>query len=273
MLENFLHIGPLTLSPFGIAMAAAFLLAYAILKWGFRWLEVGDTEDASAVVLAAGLGGIAGAKIYYAILYSDWRLLFDRFGLVWYGGFIGGAIAVLWVIQRRKLASWKAVDAATPALAIGYAVGRIGCFLVGDDYGMPTDLPWGVKFPFGLPGATTAGFMRREYGAQVPFDIPAETLIPVHPTQLYETAAGLLIGLVGLTLLRRRAAYGTTSVVVISLLALERFGVEFLRAKDDRMLGMFTLAQVLSLAVLIAIWLLWWRNQRYRGAIDARSDA
>ena len=76
MLENSLDIGPLTLSPFGIAMASAFLLAYAILRWGFQWLDVGDTEDASAVVLGAGLGGIAGAKIYYAILYSDWRLLF-----------------------------------------------------------------------------------------------------------------------------------------------------------------------------------------------------
>jgi phosphatidylglycerol:prolipoprotein diacylglycerol transferase len=261
MLENFLHIGPLALSPFGISMAGAFLLAYVILRRGFRTLEIGDTEDASAVVLAAGLGGIFGAKIYYAILYGDWRLLFDRFGLVWYGGFIGGALAVLWVIRRRNLASWRAVDAATPALAIGYAIGRVGCFLVGDDYGMPTDLPWGVKFPFGLPGATTAGFMRREYGAQVPFDIPAETLIPVHPTQLYETVAGLLIGCLGLLLLRRGVATGTVSVTVISLLAVERFGVEFLRAKDDRLLGPFTLAQVLSVAVLTSIWLLWWRRK------------
>ncbi|MEE8369031.1 MAG: prolipoprotein diacylglyceryl transferase family protein [Thermoanaerobaculia bacterium] len=269
MLENFVDIGPLTLSPFGIAMAGAFLFAYAILRWGFQWLDVGDTEDASAIVLGAGLGGIAGAKIYYAILYSDWRLLFDRFGLVWYGGFIGGAGAVLWVIRRRRLVSWKAVDAATPALAIGYAIGRIGCFLVGDDYGMPTALPWGVKFPFGLPGPTTAGFMRREYGAQVPFDVPAETLIPVHPTQLYETAAALFIGVLGLMMVRRRVAAGTTSMVVLSLLAFERFGVEFLRAKDDRMLGSITLAQVLSLAVVAVLWFLWWR---YRPAIDSRSD-
>ena len=72
------------------------------LRWGLKHLQAGDAEDASAILLAAVLGGILGAKLYYAALYRDWRLVFDRAGLVWYGGFILGALAVLWVARRRR---------------------------------------------------------------------------------------------------------------------------------------------------------------------------
>ena len=106
--------------------------------------------------MAAGIGGVLGAKIYYALLYRDWSLLFERFGLVWYGGLILGTLAVIWVARRRRLTGWAVTDAAAPGLALGYGLGRIGCFLVGDDFGMPTDLPWGVAFPKGLPAPTTA---------------------------------------------------------------------------------------------------------------------
>ena len=84
------------LTPAGPTLVA-FLSAYLQLRWGFRRLDLGDEEDASAIVLAAGIGGILGAKLYYAALYGDWRLLLGRFGLVWYGGFILGVIAVVWV--------------------------------------------------------------------------------------------------------------------------------------------------------------------------------
>ena len=84
-------------------MVVAFLAAWAQLRWGFRRLGGGDEEDASALLLAAGIGGIVGAKIYYAALYGDWRLLMDRSGLVWYGGFLLGAVAVVWVVRRRRL--------------------------------------------------------------------------------------------------------------------------------------------------------------------------
>lgn len=262
MIQELIRIGPISISPFGIMLAAAFFAALVQLRWGLKYLQAGDAEDAGAILVAAVLGGILGAKIYYAALYRDWRLIFDRAGLVWYGGFILGALAVLWVARRRRLDAWALADAAAPALALGYAVGRIGCFLVGDDFGMPTKLPWGVKFPAGVPAPTTAGLMRHEYGAVVSEDIPDTELIAVHPTQLYETIGAGLIWLVGVWLLRRGARRGTTTVVVLSLLAVERFLVEFLRAKDDRFVAGLTLAQALSLVALVVMGLLWMKLSR-----------
>ncbi len=253
MINELFHIGPLAISPFGVMMVAAFVGGYFQLRWGLRELGVGDAEDASALVLAAGIGGIVGAKIYYAILYRDPGLLLERYGLVWYGGFALGALAVVWVARRRRLPAWSAADAAAPGLALGYGLGRIGCFLVGDDFGMPTDLPWGVAFPKGLPGPTTAGLMRAEYGAEIPLDIPNDQLIAVHPTQLYETLAALVIWAVGVRLIKRQVPTGVTTLTVVVLMALERFLVEFVRAKDDRLWAGFTLAQVISLTVVIVI--------------------
>jgi phosphatidylglycerol:prolipoprotein diacylglycerol transferase len=260
MIQELFRIGSFAISPFGVMLVLSFIASYAQLSWGMRRLHIGDEEDASALVFAAGVGGIVGAKVYYALLYQDWRLLIDRSGLVWYGGFVLGTAAVLWVMRRRHLPAWQTLDAATPALALGYAVGRIGCFLVGDDYGRPTDLPWGVAFPVGLP-RTTAGVLRDTYGYDLP-GLPDDALVKVHPTQLYETLIALAIWWVGLRLLRRGVPPGLVALPVLALLALERFGVEFLRAKDDRLLGGFTVAQAISLAVCVLVVGLWWNRRR-----------
>jgi phosphatidylglycerol:prolipoprotein diacylglycerol transferase len=179
--------------------------------------------------------------------------------LVWYGGFLLGTAAVVWTMRRRRLALWPTLDAATPALALGYAIGRVGCFLVGDDYGRPTQLPWGVAFEHGLP-PTSAWHLRREFGLEIPPEIPGATLLRVHPTQLYETAAGLAIWAFGVWLLRRLARTGgrpgSVALPLFALLAVERFLVEILRVKDDRFLGPFTLAQAISVLVLAALPLL-----------------
>jgi phosphatidylglycerol:prolipoprotein diacylglycerol transferase len=262
MIDEVFHIGSFSISPFGLMLVFAFLASYFQLRWGMQRLGIGDEEDASALIFAAGVGGIVGAKVYYAILTQSWRVLFDRSGLVWYGGFIVGTLAVLVMMRWRKLPAWPLVDAVAPALAIGYAVGRIGCFLVGDDYGRPTDLPWGVAFPKGLP-RTTAGELRDTFGLHIPASIPDDTLLRVHPTQLYETAMGLLIWGIGLWLLRRRRLpVGVTGLVVLGLLAIERFLVEFLRAKDDRFFAGFTLAQGISLTVLLIVAVLAWMRRR-----------
>lgn len=266
MYPEIFRIGDFAFTSFGLMLVLAFVGSYLQLSWGLRRTGAGDEEDASALVFAAGVAGIVGSKVYFAILYTDWRLLWSRSGLVWYGGFILGALAVLWVMRRRRLPGWASADAAAPALALGYAIGRVGCFLVGDDYGRPTDLPWGVKFPEGLP-PTTAGTLRG-LGVEVPADVTNGTVLAVHPTQLYETAMALLIWGVGVMLLRRRARRGTVALVVLALLAVERFLVEILRAKDDRFLGPFTVAQALSVLVLLLIAVLWTRRPR-----GARSEA
>jgi phosphatidylglycerol:prolipoprotein diacylglycerol transferase len=263
MIQELFRIGPIAISPFGVMMVLAFLAGYAELRRNLLATGAGDDDDASSLVFAAGLAGIAGAKIYYAALYRDFGLLFERSGLVWYGGFLAGVAAVLWVAHRRRLSFARLVDAMAPALALGYGIGRIGCFLVGDDYGRPTDLPWGIAYPDGLP-PTTAGFLRSEFGIAIPAEVPDSALLAVHPTQLYELAAGVAIWLVGRRLLGRLRA-GETGLWVLSLLSVERFLVEFLRAKDDRFLGPLTVAQALALAVLAGSLLLLARLRRPAG--------
>src|SRR6202049_2139461 len=112
MIQELVHIGKFSVSPFGLMLVCAFLAAYAQLRWGMRRLGVGDEEDASALVFAGGLGGIIGAKVYYALLNWDWHVLLDRSGLVWYGGFVVGAAAVLLVARRRRLPAWPLLRAA-----------------------------------------------------------------------------------------------------------------------------------------------------------------
>jgi phosphatidylglycerol:prolipoprotein diacylglycerol transferase len=264
MFREIFRIGPLSISPFGLMMVIAFFAAYLQLRRNLVSLEIGDDEDASAILLAAALGGILGAKIYYAILYRDWRLLLERYGLVWYGGFVLGTLAVLWTIRRRRLPPWLGADAIAPALPLGYALGRVGCFLVGDDYGRPTDLPWGVKFPVGLPRTDVAN-LRDQFGVQFPSSMPDDQLVAVHPTQLYETVLGLAIWLISLRILARSRRPGTTALAVLAMLAVERFAIEFLRAKDDRFLGPFTLAQAVSVVVIAIVAVVWARRPRSSG--------
>jgi phosphatidylglycerol:prolipoprotein diacylglycerol transferase len=270
MIQELFRIGSFAISPFGVMLVLAFVASYFQLLWGMRRLGLGDDEDASAVIFASGVGGIVGAKIYYAILNRDVSLLWDRSGLVWYGGFILGTLAVLFTMYKRGLFRWGMADVTALGLALGYAVGRLGCFLVGDDYGRPTDLPWGVAFPVGLP-PTTAGALRSMFGVDVPASIPDDRLLRVHPTQLYETFSCLVIWGIGMWLLRRQAREdrppGLVALVVLGLLAVERFLVEILRAKDDRFFGPFTLAQVISVAVVAVILIVAWvRHRRLRAA-------
>src|SRR5436190_14592094 len=142
MYPTLVKFGSFEITTFGLMMFLAFVVAGWVLTRQFR--RYGLTDDlASTLVMAAAIGGIVGAKIYYAILYHSWAELFSRAGLVWYGGLMGGAIACSLVIVRNKVDFLVAADAAAPSLAIGYAIGRIGCFLVGDDYGAPTNGWWG----------------------------------------------------------------------------------------------------------------------------------
>lgn len=246
-------IGRLTITSFGVMMALAFLTAYQVGR-----LELGrmgkDPELAGDVLLGALIGGIVGAKLYYVFLNWDLTvqdplgMLFSRAGLVWYGGFLGGAAGVILMIRRRGEEIPPLADAIAPALALGYAVGRIGCFLVGDDYGRPTDSWVGIAFPQGSP-PSTAGNLREGFGVSVPASIPDSTVLQVHPTQLYEVGMSLLIFLV-LWRLRGDRPTGWLFSLWLALAGAERFIVEFFRAKDDRFFGALTLAQVISLCLI-----------------------
>src|SRR5690242_5022163 len=127
MHPTLIKIGWFEITTFGLMMFIAFVAAGWILSRQFARYRLSD-EHASNMVLCAAIGGIVGAKIYYAILFHDWHLLFDRAGLVWYGGLLGGVIACSAYIRWKHIDYLTAADATAPALAIGYAFGRIGCF-------------------------------------------------------------------------------------------------------------------------------------------------
>ncbi len=251
-------------------MFLAFVIGGWVLAREFRRVGI-DEELASSIVVAGALGGIVGAKIYYAILFKDWRLLFDRAGLVWYGGLIGGFLAASWVVWRARVDYFKAADAAAPALSLGYALGRIGCFLVGDDYGRPTDAWFGVAFPRGAP-PTTADSLR-DFGVAVDASIPGYQVLKVHPTQLYEAGASLLMFAVLLWLNRRPHPKGLGWALFLVLLGIERFLVEIVRAKDDRFFGSFTVAQVISVLLVVGgIALAAWSVSRFRVYPEASAE-
>jgi phosphatidylglycerol---prolipoprotein diacylglyceryl transferase len=236
------------ITTFGLMMFLAFLVAGWVLTLGFRRYALSD-DHASSIVMYAAIGGIVGAKIYYAILFHDVHLLFDRAGLVWYGGLIGGTLACSAYIKLKKLDYFTVTDAASPALAIGYALGRIGCFLVGDDYGRPTGAWYGVAFPKGSP-PTTADSLRT-FGVSVDPALPGDTVLRVHPTQLYESAAAFVMFAILWIASRKPHRKGRIFGLFLILAGIERFLVEIVRAKDDRFLGPFTVAQLISVILVV----------------------
>jgi phosphatidylglycerol:prolipoprotein diacylglycerol transferase len=249
MFPTLVKIGNFEITTFGLMMFLAFIVGGWVLARQFRRHGISD-ELASSMVVAAALGGILGAKIYYAILFRDWHLLFDRAGLVWYGGLIGGFLSCSWLVWRNKVDFLTVADAVAPALSIGYALGRIGCFLVGDDYGRPTNAWFGVAFPKGAPPTTAQAL--REFGSPVDPSLPADAVLHVHPTQLYESAAAFLMFAVLMRLNKSPHRRGLAWGLFLIMLGIERFLVEIVRAKDDRFLGPFTIAQLISVLMVIA---------------------
>jgi phosphatidylglycerol:prolipoprotein diacylglycerol transferase len=244
-----IHLGPLEVTGYGIMLVVAFLMAGWLIARQLR--EASLKEDYAAdMVAAAVVGGIIGAKLWYVALTGDPDALLSRGGLVWYGGFIGGALAVILNSWRVGAPLRWTMQLAAPALAAGYALGRVGCFLVNDDYGRPTDLPWGVKFPEGLP-SSTAENLKNLFGIPIPAGLDPATVLAVHPTQLYEVAAMLVAFAVLWSLRKSGRPVGWLFGLYLVFAGVERFLVEILRAKDDRFLGPFTLAQLTSVIIVV----------------------
>jgi phosphatidylglycerol---prolipoprotein diacylglyceryl transferase len=256
------HLGPLEVTGYGLMLMVAFLMGGWLIARQLRESQLRE-EYAADIVAAAVIGGIIGAKLWYVALTGDPGALLSRGGLVWYGGFIGGALAVMLNGWRLKVPLRWTMQLVAPALAAAYALGRVGCFLVNDDYGRPTDLPWAVRFPEGLP-PSTAGNLHQLFGVPVPPGTDPLKVLAVHPTQLYEVAAMLLAFGILWVLRKRGRPVGWLFGLYLVFAGIERFLVEIVRAKDDRFLGPFTIAQLTSV-VLVAIGLtllMAWRSGR-----------
>lgn len=237
MYPYLLEIGPITIASFGTMVALGFVGAMYVLKYDFGRQGI-DPELGSSVVTAAMVGGLVGAKLYFVLFEmpptSSWEELlggiFSGSGLTWYGGFIVATFAVVWTIRRHGAPLWKAADSIGMGLALGYAIGRIGCQLAGDgDYGVPTDLPWGMAYPDGV--------------------VP--TLDKVHPAPVYETLMGL--GIFGFLWGTRRRGWppGLSFCFYLVLAGLARFLVEIIRI-NPKVIGSLSGAQLISLCMMAA---------------------
>jgi phosphatidylglycerol:prolipoprotein diacylglycerol transferase len=241
-----IQLGPLTLQTFGIMFALGFIGAGVVLARRFR--ELGKPPDWAYEMIFAGLvGGVIGSRIDFLI--QNWDEvgddlvgnLFSGSGLVWYGGVIGGAIGVMLWARFRGILNVGLGDLAAAPLALGYAIGRIGCQLSGDgDYGEPWDGPWAMAYPEGTVPTTEE----------------------VHPTPVYETLA---MGGVAYLLWRWRDRFrpGILFALYLVLAGVERFLVEFVRRNDPVLAGL-TLAQLLSLGMIAAgvAWMATVRSRR-----------
>jgi len=234
-----LHVGPITIYSYGLMMAIAFLTG-AYLTGAELSRKGLDGELASTMVFWAAIGGLAGARIF--AIFEDWQgfvsdpihVLFSGAGFVWYGGLIGGFLAVSWTIRRHRLPWLVTVDCIAPGLVLAHGIGRIGCQLAGDgDWGCETTLPWGMTYPNAIVGWHYPPGVR------------------VHPTPLYEFAAYVAIFAFLWSIRKRHHADGTLFWWYLVLAPAARFFIEFIRINPRILLGL-TEAQFISLA-LIAI--------------------
>ena len=244
------EFGPLQLTGFGVAMLLAFVIGQMVASEELE-RRGQDPEIMGDVTIAAVIGGLLGAKIYYAVLVGDASAIFSRAGFVFWGSLIGGIPATLAVVMYKKASYLKVSDATAPGLAAAYAVGRTGCWAVGDDYGTPWDGPFAVAFPDGAPPSTVTNLVQ-QFGATGYENLPGDQVLAVHPTQLYETAMALVMFAILWRLRGHTHQAGWLFGAYFVLAGIERFLIEFLRAKDDRFFGAFTMAQMIALAFIAA---------------------
>ena len=256
----FLHLGLLTIPTFGLMVAAGLLVAAYVLQADFdrrreQFLKSGylkgnsktsHHDEGFLIIGIAGLAGLVGARLYHVLespreLLADPSLLISRFGFAWFGGFLGGFVALLFLARRFGIPALEFMDLCSPAAAVGYAIGRIGCLLSGDgDYGVPTSLPWGMSFPNGVVPTTES----------------------VHPTPLYEFFIWLVIAAI-LWQMGKKAAIGARPrgeifCAYLILTGVGRFLIEFIRINPRSFFGMSN-AQTASLVSMVVGSILLWR--------------
>lgn len=236
MYPELIRIGNFTISSYGVMAAIAFLVAYWLSSLEFKRRRL-DEKLLGNFLIAAMVGGIVGAKILYIfenvplseIVRNPITYLFSRGGFTYYGGLFGGAL-LMWIIAyRNKMSFWTLGDAIAPAVAVAYAIARVGCFLVGDDYGVPSDLPWAIAFPKGLP----------------------PTDVRVHPTQIYEIILSLIIFIYLWRIRKKDAPTGWLFSIFLILAGVERFLVEIVRNTTPSPIPHISIAQLMSVVMII----------------------
>jgi phosphatidylglycerol---prolipoprotein diacylglyceryl transferase len=255
----FLHLGPLTIPTFGLMVATGLLVAAYVLQADFdrrraNFLKEGylkEGKDLSRhdegflIIGIAGLAGLVGARLYHVLespreLIANPSVLISRFGFAWFGGFLGGFVALVFLAKHYRIPVLEFMDLCSPTAAVGYAIGRVGCLLSGDgDYGVPTALPWGMSFPNGV--------------------VP--TAERVHPTPLYEFFIWLAIAAFLWRLGKKTLTGGGTNGEVfcsyLILTGIARFLIEFIRINPRSFFGLSNAQAASLVSILVGILLLW----------------
>jgi phosphatidylglycerol:prolipoprotein diacylglycerol transferase len=239
------QLGPFTIYSLGVLWALAALCAGGVVQLELKRYRL-NPELASEMIVAAAAGGVVGARLLFIL--EEWNsfirapldFILSGAGFSWYGGMLGGALAVTWVVRRHGIPWLKAADISAPAAALGYGIGRIGCFLAGDaTWGKVTDVPWAMAFPNAV-----SGWVDPLTG------VPYPPGVRVHPTQLYELIQSLIIFAFLWPLRDKGYPEGTMFWLYLILAGSMRFAVEFLRANPLIALGM-TEYQWISLVLIM----------------------
>lgn len=253
------------LGTYGLLVAVALLSAFFVMRADLarRSLAV----DAEIIIALTGMAGLVGARLYHlaesprAFLANPLPLLFSTMGFAWFGAFLGGFVALVLLARRFKMNVLLMLDVASPAAALGYGIGRIGCLISGDgDYGVPTSLPWGMSFP---PPALvpTTGIWDPESHAGVCNKYGLPENCAVHPSPVYELVAAILIAWIlwriAPRILRRERPDGTVFASYLILSGVARFLVEFVRINPPLLFGLSNAQLASSLCFVGGVILLW----------------
>lgn len=249
-------VGGLAVNSFGFMLFLAFAASAFVIEWELR-RKGRDGKVAWDMLFWALGGGLVGAKLYFALFHLPQVMrnpvgeIFSVTGFTWYGGFIGGALLVWYGLRRQEAETGVFFDSLAVALPLAIPIGRIGCLLAGDDYGRPTGSFLGIAFPNGYP-PTRVDALEARYGITVDPELVARfgEVVPVHPTQLYEVGLSLLVFALIFGLRKHGNRAGWLFMVWMACYGVQRFLLEILRLKDDRVILGLSTAQILSVALL-----------------------
>ena len=267
MLPDLFHLGPITVYTYGVLLAAAYLLGLklAMTRARARGLDATRMLDLGIYIIISAL---VGAKLLLLIVdFDQFRsnpaelLSLARSGGVFYGGLILAVVVAFWYMRRHQLPLWQTCDVFAPGIALGHAVGRLGCLAAGCCFGRPTSVPWAVTFTNPLAAA----------------NVGTPLNVPLHPTQLYESAAEALILLLLLATEKKGRAYnGRTFWLYMLMYGISRFIIEFYRG-DERglVLGVLSTSQFISVVLvpLSLVMLVWLARRPQPSPVMARKPA
>ena len=246
----------LAIYSFGLMLVVAFYSCYFFLNYDLKLLGY-EEKLSSDIIFWAAVGGILGAKIYYLLenfdrvinSYEPMNMIFSGAGLVFLGGLMGSTICVSFILKKNKVPWLTFANIIGPLIFLGYAIGRLGCFLVGDDYGIPSSLPWAISFPNGIPPTTTNTFSDLYPWIDISAYDPG--VITVHPTQLYEAIICFILFLILWKYRKSTKIKDILFFLYLFLAGVERFFIEFIRTNQKYVFELFSGAQVISIMMII----------------------